>query len=133
MGAAGNGGSFFIGTGTAGNGGSFFIGMLIRKDETMEATVKTEAAPETVTHENALPENVLKAVEAQNRAIDREVELRRQRESELAAAKKEIEVLKQNAASAAKAPVRGSTYEGSKAPVHAASDEFIRGFDSAEW
>ena len=48
-----------------------------------------------------------------------------------ASLKKENEVLKQNAASAAKAPVRGVTGGGSTAPKK--EDSFLKGFDSDEW
>lgn len=48
-----------------------------------------------------------------------------------ASLKKENEVLKQNAASAAKAPVRGVTGGGNVTP--AKTDPFLKGFDSDEW
>ena len=48
-----------------------------------------------------------------------------------ASLKKENEVLKQNAASAAKAPVRGVTGGGNTAPKKV--DNFLKGFDSDNW
>lgn len=54
------------------------------------------------------------------------------RNAETAASlKKENEVLKQNAASAAKAPVRGVTGGGNVTPAKV--DPFLKGFDSDDW
>lgn len=55
----------------------------------------------------------------------------RQRDKTAASLKKENEVLKQNAASAARAPVRGVTGGGNTAPKKV--DSFIKGFDSDNW
>lgn len=57
--------------------------------------------------------------------------LTRQNNKTAASLKRENEVLKQNAASAAKAPVRGVTGGGSTAPKKV--DHFLAGFDSDEW
>ena len=54
-----------------------------------------------------------------------------QRTAELEALRKENNTLKQNAASAAKAPVRGVT-QGGKTDM-TPDDPFIRGFDSDDW
>lgn len=115
--------------------------------KTSEAPASAETAPADRTRDLAAQIDQVKAIfgdftempEEVTRAVAHGADLLtaysayRVREGQKAAAslKKENEVLKQNAASAAKAPVRGVT--GGGATKQKKESDFLKGFNSEEW
>lgn len=115
--------------------------------KTSEAPASVETAPADRTRDLAAQIDQVKAIfgdftempEEVTRAVAHGADLLtaysayRVREGQKAAAslKKENEVLKQNAASAAKAPVRGVT--GGGATKQKKESDFLKGFNSEEW
>ena len=115
--------------------------------KTSEAPASSETAPADRTRDLAAQIDQVKAIfgdftempEEVTRAVAHGADLLtaysayRVREGQKAAAslKKENEVLKQNAASAAKAPVRGVT--GGGATKQKKESDFLKGFNSEEW
>lgn len=98
------------------------------KAETMELL---KAKPEL--YGKKLPDEVIQAcVHGNKRLLDAYTEYEaRQTKAETAKLRKENQILKQNAASAAKAPVKGVT--GGGATDTKPKDDFEMGFDSDDW